>query len=86
MEQGRYGPIFPKTAACYGFSILAKIIPGREEVFYEYAKNVEKTVGAQPDCLAVLKLHYLRWILFPITGRPTLCIRASSTQLSGVHD
>ena len=27
LEQGRYGPIFPKTPACYGFSILAKIIP-----------------------------------------------------------
>ena len=68
LEQGRYGPIFPKSPACYGFSILAKIIPGREEVFYEYAKNIEKTVASQPDCLAVLKLHYLRWILFPING------------------
>ena len=68
VEQGRYGPIFPKSPACYGFSILAKIIPGREEVFYEYAKNIEKTVASQPDCLAVLKLHYLRWILFPING------------------
>jgi hypothetical protein len=29
VEQGRYGPIFPKSPACYGFSILAKIIPGR---------------------------------------------------------
>ena len=29
VEQGRYGPIFPKTPACYGFSILAKIIAGR---------------------------------------------------------
>jgi hypothetical protein len=67
-EQGRYGPIFPKTPACYGFSILAKIIPGREEVFYDYAKNIEKTVASQPDALAVLKLHYLRWILFPING------------------
>src|SRR6476469_30021 len=67
-EQGRYGPIFPKTPACYGFSILAKIIPGREEVFYEYARNIEKTVAAQPDCLAVLKLHYLRWQLFKING------------------
>ena len=28
VEQGRYGPIFPKTPACYGFSIIAKIIPG----------------------------------------------------------
>jgi hypothetical protein len=64
VEQGRYGPIFPKTPACYGFSIIAKIIPGREPVFYEYAKNIEKAVAGQPDILAVLKLHYLRWNLF----------------------
>ena len=37
VEQGRYGPIFPKTPACYGFSIVAKVIPGREEGFYEHA-------------------------------------------------
>ena len=67
-EQGRYGPIFPRTPACYGFSIMAKIIPGREEVFYEYARNIEKAVAEQPDVLAVLKLHYLRWVLFPIKG------------------
>jgi len=68
IEKGRYGQIFPRTPACYGFSILAKIIPGREEVFYEYARNIEKTIAAQPDALAVLKLHYLRWVLFPIKG------------------
>jgi hypothetical protein len=68
VEQGRYGPIFPKTPACYGFSIIAKIIPGREPVFYEYAKNIEKAVAEQPDILAVLKLHYLRWNLFDIKG------------------
>ena len=68
VEQGRYGPIFPKTPASYGFSILAKIIPGREDVFYEYAKDIEKTIAAQPDALAVLQLHYLRWVLFPIKG------------------
>jgi hypothetical protein len=67
-EQGRYGPVFPKSPACYGFSILAKIIPGREDVFYEYARNIEKAVAGQPDVLAVLKLHYLRWVLFPIKG------------------
>jgi hypothetical protein len=61
-------PIFPKSPACYGFSIMAKIIPGREEVFYGYAKTIEKTIAAQPDALAVLKLHYLRWVLFPIKG------------------
>ena len=42
-EQGSYGPIFPKTPASYGFSIIAKIIPGREQVFYQYAKNIEDT-------------------------------------------
>src|ERR1700730_13114988 len=68
VEQGRYGPIFPKTPACYGFSLIAKIIPGREPVFHEYAKNIEMAVASQPDILAVLKLHYLRWNLFDING------------------
>jgi hypothetical protein len=63
VEQGRYGPIFPKTPACYGFSILAKVIPGREDVFYQYAKDIEKTIAEQPEALAVLQLHYLRWVL-----------------------
>ena len=67
-EQGRYGVIFPRTPACYGFTIIAKIIPGREPVFYEYAKKLEQAVAGQSDCLAVLKLHYLRWVLFPING------------------
>jgi hypothetical protein len=49
VQQGRYGPIFPKSPACYGFSIIAKIIPGREDVFYEYAKNIEKAVAGQPS-------------------------------------
>jgi hypothetical protein len=68
VEQGRYGPVFPKTPACYGFSILAKVMPGREERFYEHAKKMEEAVTAQPDCLAVLKLHYLKWLLLPIKG------------------
>ena len=68
VERGRYGPIFPKTPANYGFSILAKIIPGREPVFHDYARNIEKAVAETPNCLAVLKLHYLRWVLFPIKG------------------
>src|ERR1051325_6999130 len=68
IEKGRYGPIFPRTPACYGFSILPKTIPGREEVFYRYALYTEKTIASQPDALAVLKLHYLRWVLFPIKG------------------
>jgi hypothetical protein len=68
LEQGKYGPIYPKTPACYGFTIIAKIIPEKESAFYEYARNIEKAVASQPDCLAPLKLHYLRWVLFPIDG------------------
>jgi len=68
VEQGRYGPIFPKTPACYGFSIIAKIKPGTEENFYKYARRIEEAVAGQSDFLAVLKLHYLRWNLFEIKG------------------
>ena len=45
VEQGRYGPIFPKTPACYGFSIIAKLIPGREPAVYEHARKIEKAVA-----------------------------------------
>jgi len=68
LEKGKYGPIYPKSPACHGFTLIAKIIPGREPVFYEYAQNIEKAVAAQPNCLAPLMLHYLRWVLFPING------------------
>src|SRR5690349_2397670 len=66
LEEGRYGPAFPRTPACYGFSIIAKIKPGREEAFREHAKKLEAAVAAAPDILAPLKLHYLRWLLIPI--------------------
>ena len=68
LEQGKYGPIYPKTPACHGFTLIAKIIPGREAVFYQYAQNIQEAVAAMPNCLAPLKLHYLRWVLFPING------------------
>jgi hypothetical protein len=31
LEHGKYGPIFPKTPACYGFTIIAHVKPGRAE-------------------------------------------------------
>ena len=30
LQNGRYGPIYPRTPACHGFTIIAKIKPGRE--------------------------------------------------------
>src|SRR5690348_8175354 len=38
LEQGRYGPVYPKTPANYGFTIIAKIKPGREETIRAYGK------------------------------------------------
>jgi hypothetical protein len=65
-EQGNYGPIFPRTPACYGFSVVAKVLPGREQAIRDYGKKIEEAVKADPTVLGPLKLHYLRWILFDV--------------------
>jgi hypothetical protein len=64
---GKYGAVYPRSPSCYGFTIIAKIKPGREEVIREYGKIIEKTIAGLPDALEVLKLHYLRWVLFGIS-------------------
>ena len=65
-EKGRYGPVFPKTPACYGFSVVAKVKPGREKAIRDYGKGIEEAVKGDPSVLGTLKLHYLRWILFDV--------------------
>jgi hypothetical protein len=65
-EEGNYGPVFPRTPACHGFTLIAKIKPGREEVFREYGRKLEKALEDAPNVLAPLKLHYLRWVLFDV--------------------
>lgn len=67
-EEGRYGQTYPKTPACYGFTIIAKIKDGREDIIRQYGNTIEETIAGLPDALAVLKLHYLRWVLFDIKG------------------
>ena len=66
LERGRYGPLFPKTPANYGFTIIAKIKPGREETVRQYGKTIENAVAGDPFVLAPLRLHYLRWVLFNV--------------------
>ncbi|MFZ1007681.1 MAG: hypothetical protein WAN65_12645 [Candidatus Sulfotelmatobacter sp.] len=66
LEKGRYGPVFPKTPACYGFSVVAKVKPSREKAIRDYGKSIEAAVKGDPSVLATLKLHYLRWILFDV--------------------
>jgi hypothetical protein len=66
LERGRYGPIFPRTPACYGFSIIAKVKPGREQAIRKYGDVIQAAIKASPELLAPLRLHYLRWVLFDV--------------------
>jgi hypothetical protein len=66
VEQGRYGPLFPRTPACHGFTIIAKIKPGMEDEIRQYGKKLENALAGDPHVLAPLQLHYLRWVLFDI--------------------
>jgi hypothetical protein len=64
LEKGKYGPIFPRTPACYGFTIIARVKPGRAEAIRNYGPAIVKALEGNPHLLAPLKLHYLRWVLF----------------------
>jgi hypothetical protein len=70
LQNGRYGALYPRTPACHGFTIIAKIKPGKEDAIRAYGKTIENAIAALPDALATLKLHYLRWVLFDI-GKDT---------------
>ena len=78
VEQGRYGPIFPKTPACYGFSILAKVIPGREERFYEHAGTSRRPSRPSPIVSLCSSCTTSSGCSSRSKGRPISCIRASS--------
>ena len=79
-EQGRYGPLYPRTPANYGFTIIAKIKPGREETIRRYGKTIEDGIAGDPTILAPLKLHYLRWVLFDIGSAPFTCVQSASAR------
>jgi hypothetical protein len=66
LEKGRYGAIYPRTPSNYGFSVIAKVKPGREQAVRDYGKTIEAAVKGAPNVLAPLKLHYLRWVLFDV--------------------
>ncbi|MBF5043888.1 hypothetical protein FGE12_15920 [Aggregicoccus sp. 17bor-14] len=64
LEKGKYGPIYPKTPACYGFTIIANVKPGHADALRAYGERLAKALEPNPEILAPLKLHYLRWVLF----------------------
>jgi hypothetical protein len=64
LEKGKYGPIYPKSPACYGFTIIANVKAGRAEAIRSYGTRLAQALEGDPSVLAPLKLHYLRWVLF----------------------
>jgi hypothetical protein len=78
LEQGRHGPIYPRSPACHGFTIIAKVKEGRADIVRDYGYGLAKALETDPYLLAPLKLHYLRWVLFdndtrfmyPVPQRP----------------
>jgi hypothetical protein len=64
LEKGKYGPIYPRTPACYGFTVIARVKPGHAEAIRTYAPRLAAALQGNPHLLAPLKLHYLRWVLF----------------------
>ena len=50
LQNGRYGAVYPRTPACYGFTIIAKIKPGREEAIRSYGKTIEKAIAYVRFC------------------------------------
>ena len=69
LEKGKYGPIFPKSPANYGFTIIANVKPGRAETIRGYGNRLAQALENDPFLLAPLKLHYLRWVLFDNDAR-----------------
>jgi hypothetical protein len=88
LEQGRYGPTYPRTPACHGFTIIAKIKPGTEGEIRAYGKRIEDTIAAKPHALAPLQLHYLRWVLFFVFGLDHLLTEqeASTEEIEAVRE
>ncbi len=64
LEKGKYGPIWRKTPACYGFTLIANVKVGKADVIRSYGNKLAKALETDPELLAPLKLHYLRWVLF----------------------
>jgi hypothetical protein len=63
IEEGKFGSMMPKTPA-NGFTIIAKVKPGRADIIRAYATSIEKLIRENPFALGPLRLHYLRWVLF----------------------
>ena len=55
LDNGKYGPIFPKTPACHGFTMIANVKPGRGETIRNYGQRLAKALADDPYILALLE-------------------------------
>jgi hypothetical protein len=69
---------FRELPANYGFTVIVKVKPGRENAIREYGKTIEQAVKDSPTVLAPLRLHYLRWVLFDVGSGLHFMYQASS--------
>src|SRR4051812_23818469 len=40
LPKGKYGPVYPRTPACYGFTIIAHVKPGRAEAIRSHGPKI----------------------------------------------
>jgi hypothetical protein len=58
-EMGRYGPVWPKTPACYGFTIVAKVKPGSVDAL----RNSGNIISGAVKAAAIFSTCFFREIL-----------------------
>jgi len=51
LQQGKYGPVYPKTPACYGFTIIAKIKPANKMSSGATERRLRERSKTPPICL-----------------------------------
>jgi hypothetical protein len=71
-EPGRYGSTLPMTLA-NGMMLICRVKPGHADSIRQSGLAIAKAVEANPNILAVLRLHYVRWILFDDDTRFIYC-------------
>src|SRR6059058_6239656 len=80
LEQGKYGPIYPRTPACYGFTIISRVKPGRAEAIRGYGLNLASALGIDGAVFALLELvRLLRYddsLWFDLHAGPPLLLCA----------
>ena len=68
VEQGRYGPIFPKLRRVMASRSLRKLFPEGKKPSTIMLNSWRRQSQTSPTYSLYSRLHYLRWVLFTIKG------------------